>query len=51
MFSVEFNQDIHNELKRMRRTLWASLDLWYLDKRPDHLKDLIFYHILAAEAT
>ena len=27
LFSNEFSRDIHDELKRVRRTLWASLNM------------------------
>jgi hypothetical protein len=33
LFTGEFNQEIHDELKRVKRTLWASLDLWQISEQ------------------
>ncbi len=50
IFSGEFNREIHDELKRMRRTLWASLELWQMQDNID-LSDVIFHHVLSENAT
>lgn len=49
LFSQEFNSEIHEELKRVKRTLWASLDLWQYGQV--ELADVLFDHVLQGAAT
>ena len=49
MFSNEFSRDIHDELKRTRRTLWASMDMHQMGRAT--LSDLIYFHVLMESGT
>ena len=49
IFSNEFSREIHDELKRTKRTLWASMDMHLIGRA--NLSDLIFFHVLMENAT
>ena len=44
LFSNEFSREIHDELKRARRTLWATLNMHQLGRFD--LPDALYHHVL-----
>ncbi len=49
LFSNEFSRDIHDELKRVRRTLWASLNMHQFGY--EDLSDILYHHVLLESGT
>ena len=48
LFSNEFSREIHDELKRVKRTLWQSLELNQIGMTD--LSDVLYYHVLMENA-
>ena len=49
IFSNEFSREIHDELKRTKRTLWAGMDMHQIGRAD--LSDLIYFHVLMENAS